>query len=125
MKIITAIAITLIATTGAAVGQQKTEEMCPSIGELAAVVMTIRQDGVPMSTAMGVVRGADAALVDVATIMVKSAYGSPQFSMMKTNRRPLPSSATSSSTPATPATIKAAKCVRSLLQSALLCCWCR
>lgn len=62
------------------------EEVCPSIGEMAASIMQARQGGTIMSTAMGLVP-ADNILRDLAVDLVKKAYAVPQYSVEENRNR--------------------------------------
>ena len=61
------------------------QEVCPSIGEMAATIMTARQNGVIMSTAMATVP--DNVLKDLAIDLVKKAYAVPQYNVDENRAR--------------------------------------
>lgn len=58
------------------------DKVCPSIGEMAEKIMSARQSGTIMSTAMAAVP-ADNALRDLAIELVKRAYAVPQYSVQE------------------------------------------
>lgn len=77
-----ALAITSIMPT-AALAQDKYEqadEICGPIGELAATIMTARQNGASMSQMMGLARDVDPSIQGLVRALVTDSFDTPKYS---------------------------------------------
>jgi hypothetical protein len=88
--IVRIIVFPLLMSIGFPVAAQETpdfSQVCVSMSDLAETVMTLRQNGVPMTNAMGLAQGADAAIRDFVVRLVSNAYEVPQFSVEENKQR--------------------------------------